>query len=1277
MFSKRKVIKRNIRKVTGDDNSNLNGLPKDEGKEDSTQEEPTVGITRSEIRVEGSEVVVPPPIEGGSATQDDDISIREQPDEEKREEAFGRDTEKEESNDQVEKGSHAPTKKGKVSRKEKKKNEETRKVNRMNTSFHIYSDDEDDCYVAIRKRKPAQKSIQSGSIQVDDSLDTVQAVKEVEVNPIGSNAEQREQLPAGLSSREFLIRRYGVDLHEGPIHRTGQEELPTDEEGNNTACAIGGQTNIRTYSTQGNETAPMGTNSFVCDPEAERYGDSPIDMNSLDGSTNQVKYWHNQRGSCRREDDQTGGRYPHVAFHQEEAATEEDEEEKKLIERIKLKKQILRKKKKLTDRYSYLLEEEDHEGEEPVGVDFSLGMTTQQFGGKKKITTWEEDEDQHALTEDDLDVDDIYNYESLSEMKNRLIIKKNKSDEVDRFYEVVGEVPTEGDPHQTGTFTREYIKQMHEDEMISKIVDTKIMSQLKMEKRDFPHRITHPEEGNTSDPFFGEVSKQSDDPVWVNVKKDSLHGNGLPGPHSDFPTEEEADGWQVNGSDNAQNDKEEKKEASGKLPNSVNHLDEEDWRNSAQSNDHAYQQENEVLFSEIKKTFKKYAVCNTQIVEMYEHILDLFEEYKLLKDQSGQAKSLEKNYKNKYIELKQIKRKRTKELVTCASFFRFFYHMMKLIKVKGNLLDNALAESSEIDVTFFIVYQNLKLYLYRKYYENYKLIFIKDYIYNVKYYKRKKEGDKNELVKQLVTDGVVPNGQFVHDSSPFNEHLINEINDPNGFNDTRVHYMFDGFSSNYSTDSSASSNWGEANTDAVRNDQEPASKKKKRKEDKQKYFQTSKMKELKKRYLTAVGNILKDVHSHFANFKNAIKYFYLLKLHNEDFYVTHSCMSLFDPIFFFFAKWELLFWDPLYQFYQTRRKKRKLLSLVEDLIGESHSGEMHAKFVQLYRNDDFINANNVPRGKKQFVSPALNWTYGDDTANSSHEVDEAATPVDPFPRDPSTENEIDRSTHSSESKDALSSTSSSAAVGGGPAAVGESPFGEKQPIREKSPIGEKKPLGKKKKYKPAKKHFHNNPSVKSFEWYKFMDELMYIYQVDDEKEVLKKLYDKIFNNKVHELVEAWNPLSLKQSYNLCVILAEYLLYNEDRKEVTDMVKEKINSCVFTFFEGYKNISSQKKKNIFLMRCLKILKSVRGILHMLSDDALHDFVKKIFYNFVLTNYDYSSKLHNLIVSAVVHIILSLGVPKESKFFEDISSVLCGITDRLRSGDFDYGKFKVEN
>ncbi|CAA9989156.1 conserved Plasmodium protein, unknown function [Plasmodium knowlesi strain H] len=1316
MFSKRKVVKRNIRKVTGDDNSNLNDSPNDEEKENYTQEETTVEKRITEVCVDKSEIVVPPPPEEASATQDNNISIREIPDEEKCEEGHGRGTEKGESTDQMDrrKGSdalteEAITKKGKVSRKEKKKNEETKKVNRMNTSFHIYSDDEDDCYVAIRRRKTVQRNIQSGSIQMEDSPDTLKATREIETKPVENHTEQMEKLQGGFSSREFFIRRYGVDLHEGRVNQTGQEELLKDEEGNNPSCASGGKTKILTYSTKRNESTSTEKNFFVCYPEEDRYGDSPIEMNSLGEDMIEHRYRHNQR-----EDHQTGGRYPHVALHQDEEATKEeeeyqDEEEKKLIERIKLKKQILRKKKTLSDMYSYQLEEDD-EGEDPVGIDCSLRMTAHQFQGKKKITTpWEErhlrEEEDDIPIEDDLDVDDIYNYESLNEMKNRLIIKKNKNNEIDSFYDMVGGISTERNPHQIPTSTKEYIKQMHEDEVIKKIVDTEIMSQLKKEKRDFHQGIISPDEDDTSDPFSdGLTKKKCENSGRLNLKKESFHGDRLIGSHSDFPTRNEADSWQVNGShkvenaenaENADNEErtqygEEKGKTSEKNANHVNHMDEEDWRSSAQSNDRLYQQENEALFSEIKKTFKKYSVCNTQIVEMYEHIRDLFEEYKCRKDQSGQVKSLEKNYQNKYTELEEIKKKMTKEIVTCTSFFRYFYHLMRLIKAKSNLLDNALAESFEIDVTFFIVYQNLKLYLYRKYYENYKLIFIKDYIYNAKYYKQKKDGDKNELVKQLVTNGIVSNCQFIHDAALFSEHLINEVKQHNEFNDTCVHYMFDGFSSNYSTDSSASSDWEKPKNATMKNDQAIGDKRKKRKEEKKKYFQTFKMKILKRKYLIAIENIFKDVHPHFINFKNAIKYFYLLKLHNEDFYVTHNYMSLFDSILFFFAKYELLFWDPLYQFYQTRTKKRKLLSLLEDKIEGSHSEQIHAIFVQLYRNEDFVNANNVPRGKKQFPSPVLNWTYGDDTVNSSKGVDEAPSSVDPFQGESSTENDIESSTDSSESDDAFSFTSSSTPEGGGVSTVGESPMWEKSPIEEKTsiekktsveekqPIGEKPPLEKKKKkYKPAKKHFHNNPSVRSFEWYKFMDELMYIYQVDDEKEILKKLYDKIFNNKVHELVEAWNPLSLKQSYNLCVILAEYLLYNQDRREVTNMVKEKINSCVITFFEGYINISSQKKKDIFLMRCLKILKSVRGIFCLLGDDTLHDFVKKIFYNFVLTNYDYSSKLHNLIVSAVVHIILSLGVPEESKFFEDISSVLCGIKDRLRSGDFDYGKFKVEN
>ncbi|KMZ85679.1 hypothetical protein PVBG_01189 [Plasmodium vivax Brazil I] len=1328
MFSKRKVIKRNIRKVTGEDHSNLNVPPDDGGRESSYQEEAPVGRSTTDVCVTKSEAAAPPLPEGGFAIQDD-TRVGEPLDEETYEEAYGRGAEQDERNDQLEEGKgpdaptalhpllphslppsvppsqlhlgwtptqEAATKKGRISSREKKKNEETRKVNRMNTSFHIYSDDEDDCYVALRKRKGLQRGIQSGSIQsgsihVDDSPNEGNAAKGVEASPVESDAEHREPLPGGLSAREFLIRRYGVDPHQGDANRAAQEEerLPNHE--GNAASTKGGQTNAQTYSTQRSGTAPMG--------------DNPFDVDLSGGDASQDRYAHNQRGGCRRgeaatrereEDYQNEGDFQYEGgFPNEEGFQQEedyqDEEEKRLIERIKLKKQILRKKKKLSDRYSYVLEE-GHEG----------GETAQQFGGRGKMATWGQGGcvvtgdgplptgadplltgadrllpgGDPLLSEDDLEVDDIYHYESVSEMKNRLIIKKNKSDEVGSFFGG-GAPPEGGHEHEVGSYHADYLKQMQEDDLIRRIVDIKLVSQLKEQKRDVQWGVP-PDEGGVSGTFFDGTSKQSNHPVGFNLKKGSSQGDGPPGAPADFPTVNDPGGWHPSESHEGQTGEDEKewKLTSGHCPN-----------DDAHSSDRMYQDENETLFREIERTFKEHSVCNTQLVEMYKHIGDLFEEYKLRKDESGQVKSLEKIYKKKCIELKDLKRKRTKQLVTCESFFRFFHHMMKLIKVKSNLMNNALVESFEMDVIFFIVYQNLKLYLYREYYENYKLVFAKEYIYNTKYYKRKKEGGKKEVVTLLATDGVVPSGYSTHDYAPVEEHLINEVKHPSGFNDTRVHYLFDGFSSNYSTDSSEDSDWGGTANGAMQNDQATATQRKKRKEQKEKYFQTGKMKALRRRYLISIRNIFKDVHPHFANFKNAIKYFYLLKLHNEDFYVQHKCMSLFDPIFFFFAKWELLFWDPLYQFYQTRTKKRKLLSLVEDQMAGSLSGQMHAKFVQLHRNEHFVSANSVPRGGKQVLPPVLNWAYADDAANSSFEADAAAPAADPYadasPGDPSTGSETGRSMHSSEVEGASSLSSSSAAVVGGEATLeespmeGESPVGEKPPIVGESPMGENPPLGREKKYKPAKKRFHNNPSVKSFEWYKFMDELMYIYQVDDEQEVLRKLYEHIFNNKVHELVEAWNPLSLKQSCNLCVILAEYLLYNQDRREVTDMVKEKINNCVFTFFEGYKNISSQKKKNIFLMRCLKILKSARGILSLLSDDALHDFVKNIFYNFVLTNYDYSSKLHNLIVSAVVHIILSLGVPKESKIFEDISSVLCGITDRLRSGDFDYGKFKMEN
>lgn len=178
------------------------------------------------------------------------------------------------------------------------------------------------------------------------------------------------------------------------------------------------------------------------------------------------------------------------------------------------------------------------------------------------------------------------------------------------------------------------------------------------------------------------------------------------------------------------------------------------------------------------------------------------------------------------------------------------------------------------------------------------------------------------------------------------------------------------------------------------------------------------------------------------------------------------------------------------------------------------------------------------------------------------------------------------------------------------------------------------------------------------------------------KDILKKLYEHIFNKKIYELINVWNPLSLKQSFHLSRIINDFILYNDNINELRDKIKDKIQTYITTFLQCYKNITSQKKKNIFLMRCLKFLKSMKNILQLLCNEELYDIVKNVFNNYVLPNCDDGNKLHNLIVLKIIQVIHSLdNIPKEDSFFHKTTEIMSKISDCLKTGYFDM--LKVEN
>ncbi|CRH00963.1 conserved Plasmodium protein, unknown function [Plasmodium relictum] len=1199
------------------------------------------------------------------------------------EESFNKKNEKNVSNFLDNKNNEKKEKK-KLSSIERKKKEEISRVNKMNTSFHIYSEDDSDSYITIKRKKKIRNSIQNSLISLNNTDEKKNLIEPHKNYSIGNNDSSKSFNEEGESRYAYVSREkhlYNKDYvkHNKEISSHSYKkcnmknkisinndnyiyEIDNNNSSNNNICAsytLGNNLKLNDNSSDdinykrnifdltdnyiNNIYAKNSSDSLTYELMEDDSYFSEINKNDFkkDTESNSLIYNLSYMPNSKKEEMNDDNRIGNIFMNEENFNCEnvminfedekddmENEEERKLIEEIKLKKKILRKKQEINDN----------------GNIFNDDYISN-FSNKKKNNI-NVNEIGNILLEDDLEVEDIYNYETVNEMKNRLLIKKNKNDEIKNLYE---EINTEKD-YKFLTLKKDEIKinesyenyDIYEEERINKIVDNKFLTELKKNSE-----------------FSYELQKNGISTEFNSYNSSNVNSFHISSYKNDNSTiQNKILDYKYNGK-NDLNIKNMKKEPNEDSMSFSCVEDKEDFVNSD-----IYNNQNKILFEKIKNAFEEKAVCNLEIIKMNDYIRELFDEYKSKTEEYNRIRDLENRNKSEFDVLKSICKKRKKEIIICTIFGEFLQIIINLIFEKSKCVDSALNALYKLEQCFHLVYHNLKLYLYKEYYEKSKLTFINEYIFNSKYYRNKKEKTKCNQLKNLIEGRMIKNCVKYNNISSFDESIVDKINDHQNFNDLSVLYMFDGFSSNYSTDSSLSEydEIEKVKKEIEENNNEKTEDMKKIERDKlekQKYFQTLKMRQLKEKFLIKINSIFENVNNFFLNFKNVIKYFYLLKLYNCEFYKNYNCSNCFDSIFFFFVKCELLYWDPLYQFSLKKKKKMKILNYYEKEIKENICKKSN---INNYEGKTYINEHfgNICDEQNDFN---LYSTHTSDNSNSNNSgINEG-------------DNENSKSPNS-ESDFSLSSSIYS----------NEEDFCEENNQKEKKEnnINDKKMFSsffknekfQRTKYKLKKKFFHN-PNVKSFAWYKLIDQLIMIYDSLSEKEIMEKLYYHIYNKKVYELIEVWNPFSLKQSFNLHVIIKDFILYNSDRKILIDKIKDKINIYITTFLQCYKNICNLKKKNIFLMRCLKILKSIKNVVSLLCDKELFDLVKKIYYDFVLPNYEHSNKFHNLILSTIVHIIHSLNSLTDDQFNNEISNILDKDSKRLNSGYFDYEKLNMYN
>ncbi|SOV12296.1 conserved Plasmodium protein, unknown function [Plasmodium gaboni] len=1303
MFSKRKIIKKNIKK-NFEDNDEDEKIDKHNPRTNYNNEKEIINTPDDiyQLRFDATNEDNNVTSSASENVKNNCLNMKEKEEEEKKNLENGQNESGLtctfiQSNDEKKKEEKINKKKSnKMSCIERKKNEEEKRVNKMNTSFHIYSeDDSSDSYITLKKKKKKKKSLnvkifkeennnidnihnnnynnsdnifKENNSSDNESFNNNYAHKNLSIytciqgeKHIYNKDHMKMKKDKNLSYNNDNIKKKEIYLSEDNYTNYGDHTSDNDEENYNKDILYH-DTKIYENHSSSYKLKQRNVSSYEVDNDNSNNDNEQVVSLYSDKSGVLTKDLKEKKQIFNNiEDvfiiDDKSDNYQSININLEDEYDDKDnDEEKKLIERIKLKKNILRKKKEIINNNinnNNMFSDDDYDD----NFLFPMGKNNSFFQKKKKNVTYE----------DDLDIDDMYNYETISEMKNRILIKKNRNEEIKNLYEERNIEENVVDTNDFNIDNNYEDYDLYEDEKINQIVDNKMLVELK-KQNEFLSDSQRKEEEEEEKEEEEEEEKERD--KHIHFKEDNINVY-LKNKNNVMKKEEHVKNKEYNDEDLFSLPREKDKE--------LYSLD----------NNNYYNDKNKLLFEKIQNAYKYKGVCNLEIIKMYEYIQNLFSEYKNKIQESNEIKQLENNNQVEYNKYEIICKKGKKEIIICRVFLQYLQILINLICEKYEHVEDALKGLYNLESTFHIIYHNLKLYIYKEYYEKYKLTFINDYIFNSKYYKNLKEKKKYIQLQYLIDNNIIQNNGLNDNVTNINEYnILNEICDVRNMNNSEFYYMFDGFSSNYSTDTLSSPSPSPSPSSlSLENDLNDDNKnfiqRKENKDiskndilkknlDKQKYYQTLKMKDLKKKFLFSINNIFKNVNMYFFNFKNVIKYFGLLKLYNYHFYVNNECASYFDDVLFFFVKCELLYWDPLYQFFMSKKKKKRILNYfdhdINSFISMKNKNESNKNNLNILDSNKMDNNNinhfNINEDNKKFFSLYCSSPpYDHDNKNIYNNTNERTIEYD-----------IDMSGSSSSSNFSLSYTSCS---------CNEDNLNDKnifdaeeENVKKISVNIFKNKIFKKKKYKLRKTFFHN-PSIKSFEWYTFMDELILIYNnIEEEKDILRKLYDNIFNKKIYELINVWNPLSLKQSFHLSIIINEFILYNDNIDELTDKIKDKIQTYITTFLQCYKNITSQKKKNIFLMRCFKFLKSLKNIIQLLYNEELYDIVKSVFNNYVLPNCDDGNKLHNLIVLKIIQVIHSLNnIPKEDSFFCKTNEIMSKISDCLKTGYFDM--LKVEN
>ncbi|ETB56786.1 hypothetical protein YYC_05165 [Plasmodium yoelii 17X] len=1183
--------------------------------------------------------------------------------------------------------------KKKLSFIERKKKEESDRVNRLNTSFNIYSDSDSDSdsenYIMIKKKKKNIKKKFAG-VNNDNIYEKKENVEKI--NYMKDNAQNDEK---------HIIKKTELDGHEKLIYNKHYSRNKNEQ--NNEQYYKKYNTN-RHYMYAENSDGNEGHENDVFSVRGtegdinEMDGDSLYSYTGVNGDRNiqnisQVNnIYKGEIGTNNslliQENEKVYDDHVIINF-EDEIDDDENDEENKLIKEIKLKKNIIRKKKEISEKYLFEYKEDSNDDCKkiyPYDYSYIDKYTTQKNIYLNEINN-------NFENEDDFGVDDTYNYETLNEIKYKLLIKKNKNEEIGNLYEQViikskhdeqselrrefssndleSESKGNGDTPKLyklyGNASGENVGGESvggESDKIKKIINSNIFKELSNEKKKMELLASSNYDDNINEDIYMRDKSAENIPI-KKEKTNNLNNINMDEKYNTYENNKEGKSFIIENK------------------HTINKFSENGLKIKEDIEDITfYNNENENMFENIKRNFEQYGVCNLEIVKMNNDIKKDYDNYKTGIKNYENKKRLEKHNNIEYKKLKKMCKKKKEKIITCIYINKFIEILRNLILEKYKCIDNALQLLYKMESNFSTIYFNMKLYIYKEYYEHNKLKFIDDYIFNSKFYKKKKNKYKTIQLNYLIKeDHFIQNQNNINTLILFYNNFVNNIYNYQHFNKTSYHYIFDGFSSNYSTDSSnLSENDDKTNKELKDNEYNFYNKCEKRK-----YFQTIKMKDIKNKFLSLIENIFENVNLYFLNFKNVIKYFYLFKYYNSEFFKNNNCLECFQEIFFFFVKLELLYWDPILQF--SLKKKKKNIKF------DMYDRQIKRDILATDKNGCDKNGCNKNGCDKNGCDKNGCDKNGCDKSGCDKNVDEDIFPHFNYNNlfiNSENDNDDNQFGDPSESLSEISVSSSSTDEENVNNDMGKRE--SKNSSEENNNINfeninkieptfknfQKNHNFEKKKYKLNKKYFNTSPFIKSFEWYKFMDELMLIYDISNEKEILKNLYKNIFNKKIYELIDTvWNPFSLNQSINLVAIIKEYIIYNEDHDLLFLKIRERICIYIKTYLESRKNIMNQKKRNIFLIRCLKLLKCIKNILAILSDKELHQIVQKLFYDVILANCDYSNKFHNLILSSLIPIIQSVNILYNDNFNTDMSKIMNRVISNLESDDTCFTTLHIDH